>query len=253
MKSSISSRLFSNKKMNTKQIDVGGIPVEVVFKKIKNIHLSVHPPTGRVRISAPTWMKLDTIRVYAVSKIDWIKRHQKKLREQERETHREYLERESHYVWGKRYLLQVNEENRTPSVELKHNQIIMTVRPGAVTAKREEVVMAWYREQVANVVMSLIAKWEPLMGVNANQIIVRRMKTRWGSCTPQKRTIRINTELAKKPRECLEYVVVHELVHLLEPSHNARFVSLMDQYMPQWRHVRDELNRAPLGHVVWEY
>lgn len=239
--------------MNTKQIDVGGITVDVVFKKIKNVHLSVHPPTGRVRISAPIWMKLDTIRVYAISKIDWIKRHQKKFQEQARETYREYIDRESHYVWGKRYLLKVKEENRPPSVELKHNQMILTVRPGTAMEKREAVVTAWYREQVAQSIIPLVAKWEPILGVMADAIQVRRMKTLWGSCTSKKRTIRLNTELGKKPPECLEYVLVHELVHILEPSHNARFVSLMEKFMPHWRHVRDELNRAPLGHVDWDY
>jgi predicted metal-dependent hydrolase len=239
--------------MNTKQIEVGGITVDVVFKNIKNIHLSVHPPTGRVRISAPNRIKLDTLRVYAISKINWIKKHQKKFREQERETRREYLDRESHYVWGKRYLLEVKEENRTPSVELKHNQMILTVRPGAGKKKREAVVTAWYRDLVREAVIPLIAKWEPVLGVKASNIIVRRMRTRWGSCTPVRKTIRLNTELAKKPRECLEYVLVHELIHLLEPSHNAAFISLMDKYMPQWRHIRAALNGAPLGHVEWEY
>lgn len=239
--------------MNTKQIDVGGISVDVVFKNIKNVHLSVHPPTGRVRISAPARMKLDTIRVYAISKINWIKRHQKKFQEQERETRREYLDRESHYVWGRRYLLKVKEENRTPSVELRHNQMILTVRPGAAKAKREVVVMAWYRDLVRDAVTPLIAKWEMVLGVSVNHIIVRRMKTRWGSCTSSRQTIRLNTELAKKPPECLEYVIVHEMVHLLEPTHNSTFIGLMDKFMPQWRHFRDEINRAPLGHVDWDY
>jgi predicted metal-dependent hydrolase len=239
--------------MNTRQIDVGGISVDVVFKDIKNVHLSVHPPTGRVRISAPARMSLDTLRVYAISKIDWIKKHQSKFRAQERETRRDYVDRESHYVWGKRYLLKVQEANRAPSVELKHNQMFLTVRPGAGREKREAVVTAWYRDQVRDAVTPLLEKWEPILGVHANQIIVRRMRTRWGSCTSGRRIIRLNTELAKKPPECLEYVLVHELVHLLEPSHNATFISLMDQFMPHWRHLRDELNRAPLGHVEWEY
>jgi predicted metal-dependent hydrolase len=239
--------------MNTKQIDVGGIPVDVTFKKIKNVHLSVHPPTGRVSISAPKWMGIDAIRVFAISKVNLIKKQQNKLREQERETHREYLDRESHYVWGKRYLLKVNEENRAPSVELKHDQMVLTVRPGAETEKREAVVSAWYRDQIKAAMLPLIAKWEPILGVKAENVYVRRMKTRWGSCTPRRRSIRLNSELAKKPRECLEYVVVHELVHLLEPSHNQKFVALMDKFMPQWRQLRDELNRAPLGHVDWEY
>jgi len=239
--------------MNTKQIDVGGITVDVVFKNIKNIHLSVHPPTGRVRISAPRRITLDRLRVYAISRIDWIKKHQKKFQEQERETRREYLDRESHYVWGRRYLLKVNEANRIPSVALKHNEMVLTIRPGAGMAKREAAVTAWYREQVRNAAAPLIEKWEANLSVKVNRAIIRHMRTRWGSCTPARRTIRLNTELAKKPPECLEYVVVHELVHLLEPTHNANFISLMDKFMPQWRHFRDELNRAPLGHVEWEY
>jgi len=237
----------------TTQIDVGGISVDVVFKKIKNVHLSVHPPTGRVRISAPARLKLDTIRVFAISKLDWIKKQQTKLQAQEREAPREYLDRESHYAWGRRYLLKVNEEDTTPTVELKHNQMLLTVRPGAVKEKREAVVSAWYREQLRVAMSPLIAKWEPLLGVKAEHIHIQRMKTRWGSCTPRRRSIRLNSELAKKPRECLEYVIVHELVHLLERSHNARFVSLMDKFMPQWRQYRDELNRIPLAHQEWEY
>lgn len=164
--------------MNTKQIDVGGIPIDVVFKNIKNVHLSVHPPTGRVRISAPTRTQLDTLRVYAISKINWIKKHQQKFQEQERETRREYLDRESHYVWGKRYLLKVKEEKRTPSVELKHNEMILTVRPGTEMDKREAVVTAWYRDQVRDASTPLIEKWELILGVKANRVIVRRMRTR---------------------------------------------------------------------------
>src|SRR5215213_4649109 len=175
MKLNVSSR-SSSSNMNIKQIDVGGIPVDVVFKNIKNIHLSVHPPTGRVRISAPTRMKLDTLRVYAISKINWIEKHQKKFQEQERETRREYLDRESHYVWGKRYLLKVKEEKRTPSVELKHNEMILTVRPGAAMKKREAVVMAWHRDQVQDATTALIEKWEPLLGVKVNHTIIRRMR-----------------------------------------------------------------------------
>lgn len=252
MRSSVSSR-SSSSRMNIRQIEVGGITIDVVLKDIKNVHLSVHPPTGRVRISAPTWVNLDTIRVYAISRIDWIKKHQKKFEAQERETRREYLDRESHFVWGRRYLLKVREANRAPSVELTHTQMILTVRPSAGKEKMEAVVTAWYRDLIKDAVIPLIAKWEPVLGVSAGGIIVRRMRTRWGSCTPVRRTICLNTELAKKSRECLEYILVHEMIHLLEPSHNARFVSLMDKFMPQWRHIRDELNRAPLGHVDWEY
>lgn len=237
----------------TDQLTVGGIAIDVVLKDIKNVHLSVYPPNGRVRIAAPARMSLDTIRLYAIAKLDWIKKQQNKLRTQERETPREYLERESHYVWGRRYLLKVVEAEQTPTVELKHNQMILTVRPAAGMEKRQAVVSAWHREQIRNALTPLIAKWEPLLGVKANHIFVQRMKTKWGSCNPRRRSIRLNSELARKPRECLEYIIVHELVHLLEPTHNARFVSLMDRFMPQWRQHRDELNRIPLAHQEWEY
>jgi len=237
----------------TEQLLIGDISVDVIFKDIKNVHLSVHPPTGRVRISAPRRMKLDTIRVYAISKIDWIKKHQAKIQAQERETPREYLEHESHYVWGKRYLLKVDEANQIPSVELRHTQMVLTVRPGSGMEKREAIVSAWYREEVRKAAAPLIEKWEAAMGVSAGQLHIQRMKTRWGSCNPRTRSIRLNSELAKKPRECLEYVVVHELAHLLEPSHNARFIALMDKFLPNWKQHRAELNRIPLSHVEWGY
>jgi len=237
----------------TDQIKVGDISVDVIFKDIKNVHLSVYPPTGRVRIAAPTRMSLDTIRLYVISKLEWIKKQQKKLQGQERETPREYLDRESHYVWGRRYLLKVIEADQVPSVELKHNQMVLTVRADAISEKKEEVVSAWYREQLRIVMSPLITKWEAVIGVKSDHIFVQRMKTKWGSCNPRKRSIRLNSELAKKSPECLEYVIVHELVHLLEPTHNQRFVALMDKFMPQWRQFRDELNRQPLSHQEWEY
>jgi predicted metal-dependent hydrolase len=227
--------------------------VDVEFKDIKNVHLSVYPPTGRVRIAAPTRMNLDTIRLYAIAKLPWIKKQQTKLQGQQRETPREYLDRESHYVWGRRYLLKVIEADRTPTMELKHNQMVLTVRAGAGNEKKEDVVAAWYREQLRIVMYPLITKWEVVMGVKANHIFVQRMKTKWGSCNPHTQSIRLNSELAKKSPECLEYVIVHELVHLFEPTHNQRFVALMDKFMPQWRQLRDELNRMPLSHVEWEY
>jgi predicted metal-dependent hydrolase len=239
--------------MPTQKINIGGISVDVEFKDIKNVHLSVYPPTGRVRIAAPARMSIDTIRLYAIAKLGWIKKQQKKLQEQQRETPREYLDRESHYVWGRRYLLKVQEADQTPSVELKHNQMVMTVRPDAGKEKKEDVVASWYREQLRLAMSPLIAKWEALMGVKSSRIFVQRMKTKWGSCNPHSRSIRLNSELAKKSPECLEYVIVHELVHLLEPTHNHRFVALMDKFMPQWRQFRDELNRMPLSHQEWEY
>jgi predicted metal-dependent hydrolase len=235
------------------QIELGEIAVEVVKKDIRNIHLSVYPPAGKVRISAPLRMNLDTIRVFAISKLGWIKQQQKKLREQERETPREYLDRESHYVWGKRYLLKVTESDEVPTVELKHSKMHLRVRPGASDEKKQAIVEGWYREQLKKTVPALIAKWEPLLGVKVERFFVQKMKTKWGSCSASTRGIRLNTDLAKKPPECLEYIVVHELIHLLEPTHNHRFMNLMNQFMPNWRFYRAELNRLPVRHADWTY
>jgi len=235
------------------QIKLGDIPVDVVLKAIKNVHLSVHPPTGRVRIAAPKRMSIDTIRVFAISKLDWIKQQQTKLREQERETPREYVDRESHDVWGKRYLLTVSESDQPPSVELKHSRMVLRMRPGTDERRRQALMEAWYREQIKQAVPLLLARWQPLMGVKVERFFVQRMKTKWGSCNHKARTIRLNTELAKKPAECLEYIVVHELVHLLEPTHNARFVALMDRFMPKWQFHRQVLNRLPVRREQWSY
>jgi predicted metal-dependent hydrolase len=198
-------------------------------------------------------MELETIRVFAVSKLGWIKRQQQKLREQEREAPREYLDRESHYVWGKRYLLKVVEVNEPPSVELKHKWLRVQVRPGADEEKRKEILADWYRTQLKLEAPPLIAKWEQLMGVQVERFFVQRMKTKWGSCNHTAGTIRLNTELAKKPKECLEYIVVHEMAHLLEPTHNDRFIEIMNLFLPQWRAYRDELNRLPVRHENWIY
>ena len=235
------------------KIALGDISVEVVKKDIKNIHLSVYPPAGRVRISAPLRTNLDAIRVYAISRLGWIKQQQKKLREQERETPREYLDRESHYVWGKRYLLKVVERDAPPAVELQHKKIRLLVRPGTSSEARQTILEDWYREQLKRAVPPLLAKWEPLIGVDVKRFFSQRMKTKWGSCRAHAGSIRLNTELAKKPRPCLEYIVVHELIHLKEPTHNARFMSLLDQFMPQWRFRRAELNRLPVRHEDWSY
>ena len=235
------------------RIELGDIAVDVVKKDIKNIHLSVYPPAGKVRISAPLRMDIDTIRVFAITKLGWIKSQQKKLREQQRETPREYLDRESHYVWGKRYLLKVIEKEAAPEVELKHSKMLLQIRPATSDEKKQDVLDAWYREQLKEVVPVLIAKWQPLMGVKVEKFFVRRMKTKWGSCSPKAKSIRLNTDLAKKPPECLEYIIVHEMVHLLEPTHNSRFISLMDQFMPKWRFYKDELNKLPVRHEHWAY
>lgn len=235
------------------QVQLGNIAVDVVLKDIKNVHLSVYPPSGRVRIAAPLRMSLDTIRVFAISKLAWIKRQQQKLREQEREPSREYLNRESHYLWGRRYLLTVREGDEAPSIELRHRRILLRVRPGTSEERKQALFEAWYREQLKKTVLLLIAKWQPLMGVTVERFFVQRMKTKWGSCNPLARHIRLNTELAKKPPECLEYIVVHEMIHLREPTHNSRFIALMDRFMPKWQYYRQALNRLPVRHENWEY
>ena len=235
------------------QLKLGHIAVDVVLKDIKNVHLSVYPPTGRARISAPKRMSIDTIRVFAISKLGWIKQQQQKLRAQERETPREYLDRESHNVWGKRYLLKVVEQNAAPEVELRHSKMILRVRPGTNDETKEAIVARWYREQVKASAPDLIAKRESVMGVTVGRVFVQKMKTKWGSCNPGTRSIRLNTDLAKKPAQCLEYIVVHEMAHLLERHHNDRFTALMDEYLSHWRHFRKLLNTAPLGHESWSY
>ena len=235
------------------RFDLGDIAVDVVFKNIKNVHLSVNPPHGAVRIAAPARMKLDTIRVFAVSKLAWIKRQRRKLQEQERETPREFLDRESHYVWGKRYLLKVIEADEAPSVRLKPKLIVLKARPGTDKGACETIIEGWYRNEIREAARPIIAKWEPILNVKVNRVFVQRMKTKWGSCNAASRNIRLNTELAKKPPDCLEYIVVHELVHLLEPTHNARFISLMDRFMPKWQFQREALNRLPVRQEDWGY
>ena len=239
--------------MSETTIELGDMTVEVVRKKIKNVHLSVYPPNGKVRIAAPEHMKLDTIRVIAIAKPPWIRQQQKKVREQEREAPREYVDRETHLVWGRRYLLRVIDSDGGYGVEVTPSKILLRAPAGATAERRNEIVELWYRDQVREAIVPLLAKWEPVIGVKAGQIYVQRMKTRWGSCNPDTRGIRINTDLAKKPPECLEYILVHELTHLLEPTHNERFIALMDSFMPQWRQLRDELNRLPVRHESWKY
>ena len=230
----------------TERIELGDITVNITRKDIKNIHLSVNPPDGEVRISAPERMSLDAVRVFAISKISWIRKQQQKMREQERETPREYLERESHYVWGRRHLLTIQEAEAAPVVRRRPGKLILQVRPGADEKTRQAVLGDFYRP-------AIISKWEPVLGVTVKRLFVQHMKTKWGSCNPIARTIRLNTDLAKKPMECLEYIIVHEMVHLLEPTHNANFIAFMDRFMPLWKQYRDQLNLLPVRHEDWEY
>lgn len=235
------------------RIALGGIEAEVVFKDIRNVHLTVLPPNGRVRISAPTHMALDTVRVFALSKLAWIKSQRKSMAEQERESSREYLERESHYVWGRRYLLKLVETDGAPTVTLRHRTLVLAVKQGAGLTAREAVLSRWYRDQVRERASSMLERWSRTLGLDAPRLHVQHMKTKWGSCSPTRQSIRLNTELAKKPPGCLEYIVVHELVHLLEPTHNERFKALMRTFLPEWEDRRRELNALPIRHEDWDY
>ena len=228
------------------QLQFGEIRVDVVQKDIKNVHLSVYPPDGQVKIAAPLRMDIETIRVFAISKLAWIKKQQKKFREQKRETPREYINRESHYVWGKRYLLKVVEMDVTPSIKLTPRHLRMIVRPGTDQEERDALLQEWYREQIKAVLPNLITKWEPKLGVKVKRFYVQRMKTRWGSCNTESRCIRINTVLAKKPADFLEYIVVHEMLHLLVRNHGEAFVQIMDHLLPLWKDYRSDLNQSPL-------
>jgi predicted metal-dependent hydrolase len=234
-------------------IKVGEMTIEVIQKNIKNLHLSVYPPHGIVRLVTPLSMNLDTVRLFVISKLNWIKRQQKKLSEQERESRRVYRDRESHYLWGKRYLLKVIESNRERGVQLKYKQMYLYVSPGASEQEKQAIMETWYRKQVKECVAPFIVKWQPLLGVSVHRVFVQRMKTQWGSCNVSTASLRFNTELAKKPKAHLEYIVVHEMAHLLEPTHNHCFVALMDQLIPNWRFYREELNHLPLGHAQWKY
>lgn len=230
----------------TSHLQLGELEVDVVRKPIKNIHLSVHPPTGRVTISAPSHLKLDAIRAFAIDKLAWIRKQQSAFRQQAREAPREYLERESHYLWGKRYLLTIVESAEPSMVEVQHRRLILHTCPDASAERRREIMEKWYREQLRREAEALIAKWQKRLHVKINKLLIRRVKTKWGSCNPNSGNILLNTELVKKPTHCLEYLIVHELVHLLERTHNAHFHALMDRHLPNWRSRQAELNRLPI-------
>jgi len=232
-------------------IELGDISIKVTRKAIKHVHLSVHPPLGRVTLVAPKETRLEVARAYAISKLGWIRDQQAKLRGQARETPRKFVERETHYLWGRRFLLTLRYEDAKPSVVLDHRRITLTVRPGASPAVKAEVVHNWHKSLLHGVVPALIRKWEPKLGVKVNGYFLQRMKTKWGSCNHREGNIRLNTELVKKPKDLLEYVIVHEMAHLLEPTHSERFVSILDQNYPGWREARAELNELPLGAEKW--
>jgi hypothetical protein len=233
-------------------IQIGNIVIAVTRKDIKHVHLSVHPPRGRVTLVAPKGTRPETVRAYAASKLGWIRDQQAKLRGQARETPPQFVERESHYFWGRRYLLSVREEEAKPSIRLGHRSITLTVRPGSSRAKRESVIDAWHRALLHEAVPELIRRWEPRLGVKVASYFLQRMKTKWGGCNHRARTIRLNTELVKKPKDLLEYVVVHEMIHLIEPTHSEKFLTMISKHYPTWREARAELNELPLGAETWK-
>lgn len=233
------------------QIQLGDIEIDVELKDIKNIHLSVHPPHGKVTIAAPELMHLDTIRVFALNKLQWIRKQQQAFHDQPREPIREYLPKESHYYLGKRYLLKVLESDDKPQVILRHDTIELHTRPATSYEKKKTLMEEWYRSQLKEILPGLITKWEAIIQVNCDSFSIRKMKTKWGSCNTEKKTILLNLELAKKPLECIEFIVVHELVHLHERKHNDNFVALMDKHLPKWRHIREQLNELPFSYVEW--
>ena len=233
-------------------IKVGEIAIRVTRKAIKHVHLSVHPPNGRVTLSAPRATRLDVARAYAISKLRWIRDQQSKLRGQAREAPRKFVERESHELWGRRHLLTVIRKETKPSVSLDHKRITLTVRPGSDARKRAEVIHEWHKSLLHDFVPGVIRRWEPKLGVRVAGYFLQRMKTKWGSCNHGAGHIRLNTELVKKPKDLLEYVIVHEMIHLLEPTHSDRFVALLTKHYPTWREARAELNGLPLSAETWK-
>ncbi len=231
----------------TETIRLGDIAIKLTRKAVKHVHLSVHPPRGRVSLVAPTDTRIEVARAYAISKIGWIRDQRAKLRGQARETPRRFVTRETHYLWGRRYLLSVLEKDAKPSVRIGHRTITLTVRPGSSRAKRAEVMHEWHRALLHEVMPRLIEKWEAKLGVKVSGYFLQRMKTKWGGCNPRAANIRLNTELVKKPKDLLEYVIVHEMLHLVEPTHSERFVVLMTEHYPGWRVARAELNELPLA------
>jgi predicted metal-dependent hydrolase len=235
-------------------IKVRGLPVEVVRKEIKNLHVGVYPPRGRVRVAAPLRLDDDAVRLAVISRLGWIRRQQADFEQQERQSQRDLATGESHYFLGRRYRLDVIGHEGQPSICVPNNTTIeMRVRPEANRDRREAVLQQWYRGQLRAQIAPLLAKWEPEVSVTIAEVRIKKMKTRWGSCNAPARRVWLNLELARKPASCLEYILVHEMVHILERRHSKRFRELMDTLMPAWRLYREELNRAPLAHEEWRY
>lgn len=236
------------------RMDVRGIRVDVLRKEIKNLHVAVYPPQGRVRVAAPVWLDDEAIRLAVVSRLSWIRRQRHRFAQQARQSPREMVTGESHYFQGRRYLLDIEERPGNPEVTLRNRRTLqLTVPPGTDAATRQRLLERWYRRQLASRLPLMVQAWEGVVGVQVAEWRIKRMKTRWGSCNADARRVWVNLELAKKPLRCLEYILVHEMVHIIERNHTHRFQKLMDQAMPDWRLRRDELNQSPLAHEDWQY
>jgi predicted metal-dependent hydrolase len=233
--------------MTATRIELRDIIIELTLKPVRNVHLAVHPPAGHVTLVAPSDTRVDVARAYAATRLPWIRQQQARFRAQPREVPPRFVERESHYLWGRRHLLSIVERNSKPAVIVDHRRLTLIVRPGSNAGKRREVMRAWHRSLLHRVVPSLVATWERRLGVVVSGYFLQRMKTRWGACNHRAGTIRVNTELVKKPRDLLEYVVVHEMLHLIEPTHSVRFLDLLDGFYPGWREARAELNELPIA------
>ena len=236
------------------QIEISDFTIDVVRKNIKNMHLAVYPPTGRIRIAAPLNIDDDAVKLFAISKLAWIKRNQCNFKQQDRQSARSYIQRESHYFQGRRYLLRVTEHDAPPFVEIKSKTYIdLYIRPETTIAKRNEIMNEWYRTELKKQIPEIIKTWETKLGLEIDDWQVKLMKTKWGSCNIEKRKIWLNLELAKKPIYCLEYIIVHEMLHLLERHHNDIFLNYMNTYLPKWKQIKSELNKLPVSHADWNY
>lgn len=232
-------------------LTVRGIDVDVVYKDIKNLHIGVYPPLGRVRVAAPSTLDDDRVRLAVIQRLPWITKQREQFRSAERQSEREMVTGESHYAWGLRYRLRVVERPGRAHVEIDGARLLLYVPTGSTTAERRTILTTWQREQLRERIPGLIERWEQVIGREVPRWSVRRMKTKWGSCNRETGHIWFNIELAKKHPDCLEYIVVHEMTHLLECHHGERFSRLMDRHLPDWRARRDQLDTAPLAHEEW--
>ena len=231
------------------QIVISNIPVEVIRKNIKNMHLSVLPPDGRVRVSAPTQLTDEAITMFVRTKLGWIKKQQEKFQQQPRQSERQYVSGETLYVWGKQYFLQMEYSYKGNALTLSGDKAILTVRKESSPKQRGSFVNEWYRSLLKQEVAKYLPKWEKTTGLYCSSWQSKYMTTKWGTCNPTSKKIWLNLQLAKKPIECLEYVILHELAHLKVHNHGPEFTAILDQYMPYWREHKRRLNDSTLDYL----